>query len=73
VYLDEPYFSGGGQSGPVCRSCKAPIHKNERFTRITFVNDPDGTKGLTGEYHDLCSKPFASIADALSSLGRLWR
>jgi len=72
VYLDEPYFSGGGH-GRVCRSCKEPIRDSERFTRVTFVTDPDGAKGLTGDYHDVCSKPFASIADAISALGRLWR
>jgi hypothetical protein len=36
--------------------------------RIRFANDPHGFRGLTGEYHEACSKPFASIANALDML-----
>jgi hypothetical protein len=70
VYLDEPFPAGGGHFGPTCRACKNPIHKHEPATRLDFSNDPDGAKGLTGDYHLACSKPFASIAQAMNSLTR---
>jgi hypothetical protein len=70
VYLDEPFSAGGGYLGPTCRACKNPIEKNERATRVDFSSDPDGAKGLTGDYHLACSKPFASMARAINSLAR---
>lgn len=62
VYLDEAFAFGGGHSGPSCRACKQPILEGERAMRISFHTDPDGARGLTGEYHLTCSKPFASLA-----------
>jgi hypothetical protein len=32
------------------------------MTRVYFQNDPDGTQGLTGTYHQQCSRRFASLA-----------
>jgi hypothetical protein len=29
---------------------------------VTFNTDPHGHKGLTGDYHAGCSKPFESMA-----------
>jgi hypothetical protein len=29
---------------------------------VEFQTDPNGTDGLTGDYHLECSKPFASLA-----------
>jgi hypothetical protein len=73
VYLDEPCFPGGGHFGPTCRSCKRPIAEGERTTRIAFDHDPSGTKGLTGDYHVACSKPFTSLAHAINMLSRFQR
>jgi hypothetical protein len=71
VFLDEQLPAGGG--GPSCRVCKQPILKGQASTRIAFDHDPSGTKGLTGEYHVACSKPFASLARAINMLGRFGR
>jgi hypothetical protein len=73
VYLDEPYFSGGGHFGPTCRSCKEPILKGHHGTRVEFASDPSGMKGLTGDYHITCAKPFASMAKAINMLSRFGR
>jgi hypothetical protein len=73
VYLDESFAFGGGHGGSSCRACKQPILEGERSIRIAFENDPGGTKGLTGEYHFGCSKPFDSLARALNMLGRFGR
>jgi hypothetical protein len=61
-------FRGEEPRGPWCASCKAPISEGQRSVRIRFANDPHGFHGLTGEYHEACSKPFASIANALDML-----
>ena len=62
MYLDEEFAFGGGYSGPSCRACKQPILEGERATRVLFRTDPDGARGLTGDYHLACGKPFASLA-----------
>ncbi len=67
VYLDEEtYAAGGGHEGPICLSCKAPIAQGQRSMEVMFMNDPDGHKGLSGEYHIGCAKPFASLAHVMS-------
>jgi hypothetical protein len=66
VYLDEKFSSGGGFTGRTCRSCKTPIHQGQPATRVTFNTDPDGARGLTGDYHLACSKPFASLAHVIN-------
>ena len=73
MYLEEGLAFGGGHSGPVCRACRQPILENERVTRVSFQTDPDGARGLTGDYHLACSKPFDSLAHALNMLGRFGR
>jgi len=30
--------------------------------RVDFLNDPEGSRGLTGMYHQQCSKVFRSLA-----------
>ncbi len=62
LLLDGTNFEGGGWSSPWCRACQQPILPGQRATRVDFANDPDGIKGLTGQYHTACSKPFASMA-----------
>jgi hypothetical protein len=44
-------------------------------TRVEFHSDPDGAKGYTGEYHLACSKPFVSLANAMTGPMRrgAWR
>jgi len=58
----------GGEEprGPWCASCKAPIAKSQRSVRVHFDSDPHGFRGLTGEYHETCSKPFASLAHVIN-------
>jgi hypothetical protein len=59
-------FGGEEPRGPWCASCKAPITKGQRSVRIRFDNDPHGFRGLTGEYHEPCSKPFQSLAHVVN-------
>jgi hypothetical protein len=66
VYFDERAFNGGGRDGPSCRACRQPILESQRTTRIEFQNDPNGSKGLTGDYHLACSRPFASLAHVIN-------
>jgi hypothetical protein len=66
LYLDESMKFGGGGNDPSCCGCKQPIRQGERSTRVHFDNDPHGAKGLTGEYHLSCSKPFASLAHVIN-------
>lgn len=62
MYLDEDFAAGGGHSGSWCCACKQPIQDGERTKRVDFSNDPTGDKGLTGDYHLLCARPFVSLA-----------
>lgn len=55
-------FRGEEPRGPYCASCKAPIAEGQRKVRIEFSDDPYGFRGLTGEYHEACGKPFQSLA-----------
>ena len=74
MYLDETNFAGGGGfNNPSCRACKQPILEGERSTRVNFENDTDGAKGLSGEYHLSCGKPFISMARALDMMARFGR
>jgi hypothetical protein len=57
---------GEGSHGPWCASCKAPIAQAQRSVRVHFDSDPHGFRGLTGEYHEACSKPFASLAHVIN-------
>lgn len=66
MLLDGTYFEGGGHSSPWCRGCHQPIETNQPSTRIEFANDPHGVKGLTGQYHVACSKPFKSMAHVIN-------
>lgn len=59
-------FGREERRGPWCTSCKAPITKGQRAVRVRFDNDPHGFRGLTGEYHEVCSKPFQSLAHVVN-------
>jgi hypothetical protein len=56
---DEPH-------GPWCTSCKTPIVTGQRSVRVHFNNDPHGFRGLTGLYHEACSKAFQSLASVIN-------
>jgi hypothetical protein len=43
-------------------ACRQLIWDGQPALRIDFNTDPDGTRGLTGMYHQQCSKPFQSLA-----------
>lgn len=69
MYLNDGFF-GGGSEGPSCKACKQPIFQSQPATRVEF----DGNAhDMSGDYHKACSKPFASMAQALSMLNRLSR
>jgi hypothetical protein len=56
---------------PSCMACKQPIADGQRSTRIEFQTDPDGSAGLSGLYHTVCSKPYQSLARVVNmSWGR---
>jgi hypothetical protein len=57
---------GSGPNGPFCTSCHAPITEGQRSVRINFNTDPHGYRGLSGLYHERCSKPFASLARVIN-------
>jgi hypothetical protein len=57
---------GSGPNGPWCNACRAPITKDQRSVRIDFNHDPQGHRGLSGLYHEHCSKPFASLAKVIN-------
>jgi hypothetical protein len=58
-----PMPGGGGDPYEAwCSSCRNPITGGQRKVRVTFNTDPHGHKGLTGDYHAECSKPFESLA-----------
>jgi hypothetical protein len=64
--LDGSSFGGGASGRRWCRACRQEILKNQPSTRVEFQSDPNGTDGLTGDYHLQCSKPFVSIARVLN-------
>jgi hypothetical protein len=57
---------------PWCRGCRQLIGHGEPATRVYFQTDPEGTEGLTGLYHQPCSRPFQSLARVvnMSTWGR---
>jgi len=73
MYRDESLPGGGGFNGTWCRACKETIQEGEKIVRVQFDNDPHGAKDLSGPYHAACSRPFVSMANALSALSRFGR
>jgi hypothetical protein len=69
MYLEDK-SPGGAPSGPFCLSCNKLIGRGER-ARVEFRTDPDGTDGLTGDYHIACSKPYAALARVINM--NMWR
>lgn len=57
---------GEEPQGPVCAACKSPIRKHERSRRVHFDTDPHGFGGLTGDYHERCSKPMEQLAHVVN-------
>jgi hypothetical protein len=66
MYLEDASFTGGGPNEKWCPACKQPILQNQRAMRVDFRNDPHGHRGLSGDYHLECSKPFASLAHVIN-------
>ncbi len=75
MYLDEPPISGGGHFGPTCLACKNLILEGQHAKRIDFASDPDGARGLSGDYHTACSKPGhrLALARAINVMSRFGR
>lgn len=69
LYLEEK-TPGSGPMGPFCLCCGRLIARGER-ARVEFRTDPDGADGLTGDYHLICSKPFAALARVINM--NMWR
>lgn len=59
-------FRGEEPRGPWCASCKEPIAEGQRSVRVHFDTDPHGFRGLSGQYHETCSKPFQSLAHVVN-------
>lgn len=60
-------FPGGDEPlGPWCTSCKSPIAEGQRSVHVRFDTDPNGFRGLTGLYHEACSKAFRSLANVIN-------
>ncbi len=53
---------GSDPFGRMCNACGQPIGGDEPATRIDFASDPRGDKGLTGDYHRACGRPFQALA-----------
>ena len=69
MFLDS--YWQGEPPGPVCRSCKQPIGKDQAAEEVQFPHDPDRqTHEMSGLYHAACARPFRSIAHALKMLDR---
>lgn len=49
---------GGDPRGPWCRKCGQPVRPDQPSTKMYFAEDPDGTRGLTGEWHGECARPY---------------
>jgi hypothetical protein len=64
--LDGSTFDWGHNGRRSCRACKQSILEHHRAVRIEFQTDPHGLNGLTGDYHQQCSKPFASLARVIN-------
>ncbi len=57
----------GDPWGPMCRSCKRPIGKNEPMTEVRFEVDPERKlEDLNGPYHAQCAKPFLGLAAVIN-------
>ncbi len=63
-----PASGGGMPRGPCCKSCKQAISSDQRSVRVRFETDPHGFHGLTGDYHEPCSKRYMSMARAINML-----
>jgi hypothetical protein len=61
-----PAGDGGNHHGRWCTSCRQPILDGQRSVDIRFNHDPHGHRGLTGPYHEGCSRPFRSFAHVLN-------
>ena len=57
---------GSGPHGPLCMSCGVLITEEQRSVYVHFNQDPNGYQGLSGLYHEQCSRPFASMARILN-------
>ena len=66
MFLDDKFPYGGGPSGPSCQACKRMILPSDRTKRVVFRNDPDGSQGLTGDYHLACSRRFEALAHVIN-------
>lgn len=64
--FDPTHFAGGGGGYSRCCCCGKPILDERQSVRVSFNNDPDGTQGLSGLYHEPCSKPFRAFAQVMN-------
>jgi hypothetical protein len=61
-----PAGDGGNPYWAWCAACRQPILEGQRSVEIRFNSDPHGHDGLTGLYHEGCSRPFHSFARVLN-------
>jgi hypothetical protein len=62
---------GGDPHGGWCKACRKPIEDAQPVVRIDFPAT-SGAADMNGLYHATCSKPYSSLAHALSMLSRPW-
>lgn len=67
MYLEEGFPGGGGYEGRACKGCQTLIMPGQKVTRVVFDSDANN---MSGDYHAVCGKPVAALAQAMNLLGR---
>jgi len=50
---------GSDPRGPWCPKCQLPVKPGDPATRMHFTEDPDGSKGISGQlWHGECARPY---------------
>jgi hypothetical protein len=61
---------GGDPRGPLCKACRQPIGVGQPSEMVEF-STPD-TRDMSGMYHRLCARPFASLARVINLKPLAW-
>jgi hypothetical protein len=64
---------GGDPRGPCCKGCKAPITQDQASIQMHFREDPDGSRGLSGQWHSECARPYWDTITPLLNRLKSWR
>jgi hypothetical protein len=55
---------GGDPRGPWCKACRQPISPDQPAETVRF--ETAETNDMSGLYHKICAKPFASLARVIN-------